>query len=349
MSIEAELNELERRQLDAFAAWDQIRLFSSAVPMSHRPGFGFLARIPILRQVLLGIQRSRYARVLADRQRELNLISLERASRLTQLIDIRVASVDARLDQRLDQRIADVDQRAGAARDLATVVHRDVGKAMNEIHDRIDTTTSYVTFQSGELRREFFEFHEDTRFRLIQAESRLEDHGERIQELEEKTRLQGSHIRRLDQSNTTSQTASGHLHPLAGERLPRLISLLEQRIPELVRARQVGVTIQDGVADEMIAIQSAYFGERLGMYGTKDDAWYHVDFTPEWNRDILFENALSKLQPGGHFILISAAGNIERGDNRPLEQVLSEVFDVTPTVRASVHIWRRPSGDIAHG
>ncbi len=339
MSIEHELNELERRQLDAFEAWDRVRAFSCAVPMGHRRGLGLLPRIPVLRQVLLAVQRLRYASALADRQRDLNLIALERASRLTQLVDLRVATVE--------RQIGEVDQRAVSARDLAAVVHRDVGKAMNEIHDRMDTTTSYVTFQSGVLQSDVFEFREKITERLVNVEDRTTGHDMRIEDLEESTRLHRGFIRRLEQLNSgrsalASTLVPNHPHPLAGDRLPLLISQVEQRIPDLRRARQVGVSIQDGVADDMIAIQSAYFGDRLGMYGTRDNAWYHIDYTDEWNRDILFENALSKLEPGGHFILISDPARTDTVADRPLSKVLGEVFEIAPTVRASVHVWRRP-------
>lgn len=365
MSIEDELNELERRQVDAFAAWNQVRLFGSAVPMSHRRGLGFLAHIPLLRHVLLGVQRVRYARALADAQRELNLIALERASRLTQLVDIRGASVDqqlTQLDQRtspegqrmtaIDQRMSAIDQRVTSLHDYTAVVHRDVGKAMSEIHDRIDTTTSYVTYQSGELRKDFFELDEAMRMRLKHAEAQLSIQDRRLGELEERSRLQASHIRSLEQGRqvqVTDNSESPSNHPLAGDLLPRLIARLEQHVPELTRTQRVGITIQDGAADDMIALQSAYFGERLDTKDTRNDVWYHVDFTDAWNRAILFENALSKLEPAGYFVLISAPGNVNRAGDLAPGQVLSEVFDVTPTVRASVHIWRRPADNGAHG
>ena len=344
MAPETELLELERRQLSAFTDWDQVHQLSTSIPMAHRPGIGVLARLPGLRQILQWMQRVRYAGVLADRQRELNLIALERASLLTQLLDVRTASID--------QRLAEVNQRAESARELAAVVHRDVGQAMIEVHDRIDTTTSYVTYQWGELRAEFFELDENTRTRLARSEARLDDQERRYEDLEERSHLQASHLRRLEQSRTVGSgenPATNSQHPLAGDLLPRLIALLEQQFPELTRARQVGVSIQDGAADDMIAIQAAYFGERLGMYGTRDDAWYHVDFTPEWNRAILFDNALSKLAPGGNFVLISDPRNVDRMEVRPLAKVLSQVVDITPTVQASVHIWRRPTDNGSHG
>lgn len=347
MSLEAELLELERRQLAAFTAWDHMRQLSASVPMGHRSGIGAIARSPVFRQVLRGLQRLRYAGVLADCQRELNLIALERASKLTRLLDTRGASVDQRMAT-ADQRMAEVDQRVSATHDLAALVHRDVGQAIIEVHDRMDTTTSYVTYQAGELRSEFFELDETTRARLEGAAARLDQQEERCAELEEQSRLHGSHIRRLDQSSIVRggrEAAAESRHPLAGEGLPRLISLLEQQVPELMRARQVGVSIQDGAADDMIAIQAAHFGNRLGMYGTSDDAWYHVDFTKEWDRDILFENALSKLKPGGYFVLISDPDKVDTGADRSLSKVLSRVFEVTPTVRASVHVWQRPAAD----
>jgi hypothetical protein len=196
MAPETELLELEGRQLSAFTHWDQVHQLSTSIPMAHRPGIGVLARLPGLRQMLQWMQRVRFAGVLADCQRELNLIALERASLLTQLLDVRTASID--------QRLAAVDQHAGSARELASIVHRDVGQAMIEVHDRIDTTTSYVTYQSGELRADFFSLDENTRTRLERAEVRLTDQEQRFADLEERSHLQASHLRRLEQFRQSS-------------------------------------------------------------------------------------------------------------------------------------------------
>jgi hypothetical protein len=87
-----------------------------------------------------------------------------------------------------------------------------------------------------------------------------------------------------------------------------------------------------------------YFGARLDMEGwkTTNDAWYHIDFTPQWNRALLFENALSKVRPGGFLVLVTDRGNVDNSmELVGLKPVPGQIFSLKGGVQVGAYVWRR--------
>ncbi len=92
----------------------------------------------------------------------------------------------------------------------------------------------------------------------------------------------------------------------------------------------VEVSIQDVRAEDLLLAARRHFGGRLSSsgpeYRSPNDLWVHVDFTAQWNRPLLLQNAAARLSPGGRFLLVTAAAagdpprhpDLKLLDDRPL-------------------------------
>jgi SAM-dependent methyltransferase len=111
-----------------------------------------------------------------------------------------------------------------------------------------------------------------------------------------------------------------------------LIYQLEQMIAELRQATAVDISIQNAAAEDVLAEVSKYFDDRLSakpaVYRLPNDAWYHFDFTPNWNREGLLKNAARKLVRGGIFGLITHADATEVSTVEELEPIYDGVLSV---------------------
>jgi glycosyltransferase involved in cell wall biosynthesis/SAM-dependent methyltransferase len=131
--------------------------------------------------------------------------------------------------------------------------------------------------------------------------------------------------------------------------LVNLLRDLERELPELAAARAVELSIQDIGAEAALVAGAEYFGARMASsgptYRAPNDAWYHVDFTPGWNRPALLRNAPDKLKHGGLFVLITLADNAPaptplNADGAALTLRLDRAFEQRGTLPVRVYVWQ---------
>lgn len=100
--------------------------------------------------------------------------------------------------------------------------------------------------------------------------------------------------------------------PLTPRDVAEILTDLEKDTPEGERPGAVEISFQDARAENLLLAARRHFGGRLSSSGTSyrgpNDLWIHLDFTAEWSRPILLENAAARLQPGGRFLLVTAPG-----------------------------------------
>lgn len=103
--------------------------------------------------------------------------------------------------------------------------------------------------------------------------------------------------------------------PLTPRDLAEILADLEKGAREGGLPGAVEVSLQDVRAEPLLLAARRHFGGRLSSSGPQyrgpNDLWVHVDFTADWNRPILLENAAARLAPGGRFVLVTAAGTGE--------------------------------------
>jgi hypothetical protein len=103
--------------------------------------------------------------------------------------------------------------------------------------------------------------------------------------------------------------------PLTPRDVAEILAGLESGTPEGERSGAVEVSFQDARAESLLLAARRHFGSRLSSSGPSyrgpNDLWIHVDFTAQWNRPLLLENAAARLRPGGRFLLITAPGHGE--------------------------------------
>ncbi|HEU5098082.1 MAG TPA: hypothetical protein VFU22_03490, partial [Roseiflexaceae bacterium] len=131
---------------------------------------------------------------------------------------------------------------------------------------------------------------------------------------------------------------------ISGGDLIHLIDRLERELPELAQHSAIELSIQDHLAEATLASGAAYFGKRMSSsgesYRVPNDAWYHIDFTPNWNRDVLFESAVTRLAPGGHLIIVTLPEQTDPGDRSSLELIADRQLSLASGKEVRVYIWR---------
>jgi hypothetical protein len=97
--------------------------------------------------------------------------------------------------------------------------------------------------------------------------------------------------------------------PLTPRDLAEILAALETGA-DPAPAGAVEVSFQDGRAEALRWAARRPFGGRLASAGASyrapNDLWIHVDYTADWNRPILLENAAARLAPSGRFVLVTA-------------------------------------------
>lgn len=100
--------------------------------------------------------------------------------------------------------------------------------------------------------------------------------------------------------------------PLTPRDVAEILADLEKGTPEEERPGAVEISFQDARAEPLLLAARRHFGGRLSSSGPSyrgpNDLWIHLDFTAEWNRPILLDNAAARLQTGGRFLLVTAPG-----------------------------------------
>ena len=180
--------------------------------------------------------------------------------------------------------------------------------------------------------------HEILRVRQARLEGALADLREEIAALRTGTRgaLEASATRAV---------------PLTPRDLAELLVLVEEETPVGERAGAVEVSLQDVRAEDLLLAARRHFGGRLSSSGPSyrgpNDLWIHVDFTAQWDRPDLPENAAARLAPGGLFLLVTATGTGEAPAHPRL--VLEEDRQVPLSAGAPVRVltFRKVRGSTA--
>lgn len=223
--------------------------------------------------------------------------------------------------EQLYQHLSTTDQK----------LHNHLTTTDGKLHDHLDAANGHLQASRETLERA----HRDMR---AEMEARLEP-------VEEQGRFHTGQIRYLLDAQ---RDAESDVHPLAGENLIRLLTLLERDRPELAQASHASITIQNGhyaaSTEPMIVLAAQYFGERLTQYGQRNTVWYHVDYTENWQRTILFQNAHSKLDIGGWLVIMTDSSFTQPVAAVPpakLALCLDRVYPVAPGIATRVCIWQR--------
>ncbi len=139
------------------------------------------------------------------------------------------------------------------------------------------------------------------------------------------TRLESSLADLREELATLRGGPSAPALPLSPADVAEVLADLEKE-PEGERPGAVEVSFQDARAESLLLAARRHFGGRLSSSGSSyrgpNDLWIHADFTAEWSRPILLENAAARLRPGGRFVLVTApgAGAPPRSESLPLAE-----------------------------
>lgn len=125
---------------------------------------------------------------------------------------------------------------------------------------------------------------------------------------------------------------------LTDDQFVSLLKQLDHIAPYLAQSRPVGISIQSSTTESLILLAAAYFGERLQIHELQ--AWYHLDFTSDWNRPSLFENAMANLVNSGWLVLITESQNTGVADvNTQLHLCYDQLIGVGSLI-VRVYIWQ---------
>lgn len=169
--------------------------------------------------------------------------------------------------------------------------------------------------------------------------------------LEQRVRLNTSYVRMLQQQFAMlaydEETGLYEKIPFSGNELVQLIRKIEKIVAPLATAGAVDISIQGSAAEDRLIEAAQYFDDRLSskpsIYRAPNDAWYHVDFTSNWDRPALFDNAAIRLAPGGHFILFTSNVHTTAPAAPALNLVLEQQMQMTPSQDVYVYIWQKPN------
>lgn len=124
--------------------------------------------------------------------------------------------------------------------------------------------------------------------------------------------------------------------------LPALIGLLENEMPELREAGDVGLAIHGPHMEDALFALVSYFGDRLARTAdtiVSNRVFYTIDFSSSWNCDEVFEGAARKLVPGGYFVIVTGSDDetapVPEGFFRVADRMLS-----VGSATARAVIWR---------
>ena len=130
---------------------------------------------------------------------------------------------------------------------------------------------------------------------------------------------------------------------LTSDDLTQLLAALERDLPP---TQAVELSVQDAEGEALLAGAHAFFGNRMSTagpsYRAPNDLWIHVDFSPRWNRVQLLDNAAARLQPGGHFVLLTGARTGGAAGHPQLAGVEDRLIELSTGIRVRRLIWRRP-------
>jgi hypothetical protein len=134
---------------------------------------------------------------------------------------------------------------------------------------------------------------------------------------------------------------------LTGDELLELLHILEDVPFALAGCSAVELSFQAEHAEELITVGAGYLGDRLSskgpLYRSPNDAWIHIDFTPNWNRTILFENAIRRLKPNGKFIIVTQPEHTVAPDALSLVAIDNQVMQLSGQRQVRIYLWQTRS------
>ena len=239
--------------------------------------------------------------------------------------------VDA--NARLDRRLADNDAH--------------LEKGLGDMNDRLDRrladNDAHLEEGLGDVHAQLGSLHARVR-EQAERESAAET---RLAEVEDVARQATSHVRLLSQQieicqgNRPSQSES----PVSGEELVRLIREIENDLPDLSQCQSVDIVVQGEAVEEALVAGATYFGNRLASkgptYRAPNDAWYHVDFTNDWNHAGIFESAAARLSTGGFLVMVTHPEHADEETHEGLELVGDRTLEFGPGKTVRVYAWKR--------
>jgi SAM-dependent methyltransferase len=183
---------------------------------------------------------------------------------------------------------------------------------------------------------------------LQEATAQQQEAITRQSRLDHQVRLNTSYIRLFQQQMESATRADGTSTAEARLTKAELLDLfraLERETPDLAQAAAVELSIQDGMAEDILLEGASYFNERMSSAGTTyrvpNDVCYHIDFTDEWNRSKLFESAVSRLQPGGKFVIVTLPDHDSSVNADGLEQIVNRILILASGKQVRTYIWQR--------
>jgi len=334
------MNESEIEAL--LARWDAVRARSGldTAASSWERAAGFPRRL---------LTRIRDLGASWDRQRDLFRALIDRQAALDQ----RLLAMDQRL-LAMDQRLLAMDDRL-----LAT------GGERSALAGELAELRSLLSEQSAELQRlqEKREVQREVPAKQAQREApaavtgRIGDFLGAINEIrvilttlrdrQESLRVRQSRLEmgalreRLPGAPGPAESSV----PLTPRDVADLLLQLEADVPPESRPGAVEVSLQDARAEDLLLAARRHFGGRMSSAGPRyrapNDLWVHVDFTADWSRPVLLENAAARLQPGGRFLLITAPGHGEAPRHPQLAPEEDRGLSVPSGGTVRVIGWRR--------
>jgi SAM-dependent methyltransferase len=158
------------------------------------------------------------------------------------------------------------------------------------------------------------------------------------------TRADLEHLKAELGAMAPGRRATSRAAHLTGDSMTALFRTLEAALSALAAAQAVEVSVQDSAAETAIVAAAAYFGSRMSSSGSTyrgpNDLWYHVDFSAQWDRAALLENAANKLVPGGHFVLVTASENTDAPQHPRLTLITDQVVPLPGEMLARAFVYR---------
>jgi glycosyltransferase involved in cell wall biosynthesis len=167
-----------------------------------------------------------------------------------------------------------------------------------------------------------------------------------VDALERRQRQSVSDLRALQlQLQSGAAPESGPAGPISEVDLRWLLQCIEAELPELRERGAVELSVQGPEAEAAIVAGATYLGNRMASHGDSyrapNDLWYHVDFTADWERPVLFESARARLARGGAFALVTEAGRKPAAEPEGLEQVYAGRLSLISGRQVQAYVWRR--------
>jgi hypothetical protein len=205
---------------------------------------------------------------------------------------------------------------------------------LTELNTRLAMLENYPIQQQAQL----------TEF-AARLEARLSEYIDSQAQVNEQVKLNTSLVRLFQQQHEIEHASEAITAPvLSGAELIYLIETLERDIPQLAQHTAIELSIQDNLAEGTVANGAAYFGHRMSSsgetYRVPNDAWYHIDFSPNWNRKVLFESATTRLAQDGHLIIVTAPEHEDIGSTNALEVEANRMLKLISGKDVRVYILR---------